>query len=68
MDKVRVSDKRSQDLFNIISIDSTEKIIRLLRVGAKYDRFGREASCICYRYEDYTNQYGVTLTKGIVTE
>ena len=68
MDKVRTVGTRSQDLFNIISIDTTEKVIRLLRVGAKYDRYARKASQLCYRYEEYTNQYGATLPKGIIYE
>ena len=68
MDKVRMTGEKSQDLFNIISIDTTEKIIRIIRVGADCDRYMRRTTNICVRYSDYTNQYGHTFPKGIEYE
>ena len=68
MDKVRMTGEKSQDLFNIISIDTTEKIIRIIRVGADCDRYMRRTTNICVRYSDYTNQYGHTFSKGIEYE
>jgi hypothetical protein len=48
--EVIADDVRSQDLFNIVAIDTTYKFITLFRVGAPWDKLGRhiETNCIAY--------------------
>lgn len=52
MDKVRTVGAKSQDLFNIVSIDTSDKVIRLCRVGADIDRYLRHSGMLCIRYTD----------------
>ena len=68
MDKCRVVGEKSQDLFNVVSINTVDKTIRLLRVGATHDRFSREAVEMCYRYKEYTDGNNATYPVGIVSE
>ena len=65
-DHVVVPKTKSSCLFNLISIDTTEKLIRLVRIGSNYDRYMRHIGELCYRYADYTNQYGVLCPKGLL--
>jgi len=65
-DHVSVGGTKSGCAFNLVSIDTQEKIIRLVRVGSNYDRYMRHIGELCYRYADYTNQYGVTCQKGLL--
>ena len=41
---------RSQDEFQIVSIDTKNTIVKLFKVGANYDRFGRSKSSVCVDY------------------
>ena len=50
MDVQRVADTKSQDLFNIVSIDTYSSIIKMIRVGCDYDRQLRKKDTICFYY------------------
>ena len=41
---------KSQDLFNIISVDTYSKFVKLIRIGAEYDRQMRKRTYLCYYY------------------
>ena len=41
---------RNEDEFNIVSIDPDLEIIKLFKVGANIDLYGREKNCLCVRY------------------
>lgn len=59
-DMARVNGEKSQDLFNIYSIDTTTKLIKILRIGANYDLWGRfkQSACISYDTADINTSYG----------
>lgn len=50
LDIQRVADTKSQDLFNIVSIDTYSSIIKMIRVGCDYDRQLRKKNTICFYY------------------
>lgn len=52
-DIARVDRTKSQDLFNIISFDTWNKRIKLVRIGADYDFMMRHKGTLCW---DYDNQ------------
>ena len=52
-DVARVDRTKSQDLFNIISFDTWNKRIKILRIGADYDFMMRHKGTLCW---DYANQ------------
>ena len=41
---------RDQDEFQIVSIDTVNTIVKLFKVGAYYDRFGRSKGSVCVDY------------------
>lgn len=45
---------RMQDEFQIISIDTYMKTVRLFKVGANIDQFGRSKNSVCINYESGT--------------
>jgi predicted MPP superfamily phosphohydrolase len=49
----RVEGTRSQDLFNILSIDPTLKYLIVARIGCNYDSMGRHQESILYNYADH---------------
>jgi len=49
----RVEGTRSQDLFNIFSIDSSLKYLNVTRIGCNYDLMGRHQGTILYNYADH---------------
>lgn len=51
---VRVNGEKNADLFNIISFDTTNKLIKIVRVGCDTDRFLRKKSTLCINYETGT--------------
>ena len=52
-DGARVMGTKSQDAFNILSIDTNEKTIKIVRVGADYNRHLERKRNLVYRYVDY---------------
>lgn len=53
-DDARVLGTKSQDCFNVIAIDTYKKEIKLLRIGADYDRQLRHKGTLCYNYSTKT--------------
>ena len=51
-DCARVKDTDTQDLFNIIGFDYYSKTIKVMRVGAKRDRYLRNRDVMCIEYGD----------------
>lgn len=49
-DTERVIGEKSQDLFNIVSIDTYYKTLKIFRVGANYDSWMRKKDSICWDY------------------
>lgn len=49
----RVEGTRSQDLFNILSIDPILKHLNVARIGCNYDSMGRHQGVILYNYADH---------------
>ena len=41
---------RSQDCLNAISVDTVDKVIRIVRVGREYSRWMQKRDSICIRY------------------
>lgn len=52
-DTPRLDGSASEDLFNVVSFDTNNKIIRFLRIGAKVDTYGRHKETMCI---DYANR------------
>lgn len=52
--KARIDGTKSEDCFNIIGIDTDSKILRIMAVGATYDRFMRHTDTIAYNYYTHT--------------
>ena len=46
--------KRDQDDFQIIAIDTYDKIVKLYKVGANVDRWGRHKNAVCVSYNTQT--------------
>lgn len=53
-DDNRVSDTLSQDSFNFVAIDTTSKLIKVVRIGNSKDRFLRSKKYLTFNYEDGT--------------
>ena len=49
----RIKNTKSQDAFNIISIDTEGKLIKLVRIGQDRDRFLRHLGTLCYNYSTF---------------
>ena len=49
-DMRRVTGEKSQDLFNIVAIDTYLKHIRVFRVGAEWSRFLQHRTTMCLDY------------------
>ena len=52
--KARIENTKSEDCFNVIGIDTDSKILRIMAVGATYDRFMRHTDTIAYNYDTHT--------------
>jgi len=52
--KARIENTKSEDCFNVIGIDTDSKVLRIMTVGATYDRFMRHADTIAYNYDTHT--------------
>lgn len=46
----RVINTKSMDDFNVLAIDTTGKILRLMKIGVDYDRYMRHVNTISYNY------------------
>lgn len=57
-DSSKIEGTDSEDLFNIISIDNSKKMIRLIRIGNEYDRHCRHRGGIVV---DYSNKENIKL-------
>ena len=44
---------RDQDEFQLISIDTYGKLVKIYKVGANVDRWGRHKNAICISYETH---------------
>ena len=53
----RVAGTKSQDCFNLFSVDLNTKTIELHRLGVEYDRYLRHIGTMCYNYETKTLVY-----------
>ena len=51
-DMRRVAGEKSQDLFNVVSVDVCRKHIRVMRVGAEWSRFMQRRCAMCLDYEN----------------
>lgn len=52
-DVERTVGTKSQDLFNIFSVNPYNKVIKIMRVGADYDSWLRHINTVCYNYEEH---------------
>ena len=52
--KARIDGTKSEDCFNVLAIDTESKVLRIMLVGATYDRFMRHADTIAYNYDTHT--------------
>lgn len=50
VDRASIEGTKTADLFNIISFDTTSKLIKLARIGVQYDRYMRKKDTLCYDY------------------
>lgn len=50
----RIAGQRSQDCFNVVGVDTTSKTIKIMRIGANYDRYMRKKNTLSWNYG--TNQ------------
>lgn len=51
-DMVRRMGDKTQDCFNLVGIDTDNYVIKLMRIGAEYDRYMRRRSVLCWNYKD----------------
>ena len=49
-DCARTNLTKTQDLFNVFTVDGTAKLIKLIRVGATMDKFMRKRETLCINY------------------
>lgn len=52
--KARIKNTKSEDCFNVFAVDVDSKVLRIMTVGATYDRFMRHADTIAYNYDTHT--------------
>ena len=50
--RARVLNQESEDLFNIVAIDTFRRHIRVARIGSKYDRYLQHAGTMCISYDN----------------
>lgn len=62
----RAAGSKSQDAFNIISFDTDDKLIKIVRIGNDTTRLETMKRRVVYRYADYTDPFEVTHQKGLV--
>lgn len=52
--KARIENSKSEDCFNVFAVDVDSKVLRIMTVGATYDRYMRHADTISYNYDTHT--------------
>lgn len=52
-DMDRTEGMPSQDLYNLVTIDTFDKIVKIIRVGADVDRFLRKRDTVCINYKTF---------------
>ena len=52
-DADRTEGMPSQDLYNLITIDTFDKLIKIVRVGCNVDRYLRKRDTLCINYKTY---------------
>ena len=52
--KARIENSKSEDCFNVFAVDVDSRVLRIMTVGATYDRFMRHADTIAYSYDTHT--------------
>ncbi len=52
-DADRTEGMPSEDLYNLITIDTFDKLIKIIRVGCDYDRYLRKKDTLCINYKTY---------------
>jgi hypothetical protein len=45
--------EKSMDLFNYITVDTTSKLLHILRIGCNIDRWGRSRTSLTYHYGNH---------------
>ena len=53
-DDNRIEGTRTQDSFNIVTVDTYSKLVKVVRIGCNCDRYLREKKCLVYNYETNT--------------
>lgn len=46
----RVAGNKTQDCFNLVGVDTTTKTLKLVRIGAQYDRHMKKRDTLCWDY------------------
>lgn len=49
----RINGKKSQDLFNLVTINPVQEIMSIVRVGADHDTLGRHIGSVVYDYANH---------------
>jgi hypothetical protein len=52
-DTQRIMNTKSQDLFNLVAINTTGKTVSLARIGAEYDVYMRHKGVFCWDYANH---------------
>lgn len=50
---------KSQDCFNVLSIDYADKILKVMRIGRDYDRYMQHKDTFCYNYGTHKMMYPI---------
>ena len=53
----RIDGTVSEDSFNIVAIDTTSKVLKIIAVGAVYDRYMRVVDSVSYNYDTHELLY-----------
>lgn len=53
----RVAGTKSEDSFNVLAVDTTSKVLKIIAIGATYDRIMRHTDTISYNYETHELLY-----------
>lgn len=51
-DTVRVEGERSEDCFNVVSVDTARSLLTVIRIGANTDKMGRVKRAFCFDYQN----------------
>lgn len=51
-DTVRVVGERSEDCFNVVSVDTARSLLTVIRIGANTDKMGRVKRAFCFDYQN----------------